>query len=63
MIYKNIVRLCKENNISIRALEIACNLGNGTVKGWESSSPRVDLLDRVAKYFGLTVNDLMAESE
>lgn len=61
VIYENIVNLCKKDNISIRALELTCNLGNGTISGWKNSSPRVDLLDRVAKHFNVTVNDLMRE--
>lgn len=61
VIYENIVNLCKKNGISIRALELNCNLGNGTISAWRNSSPRVDLLDRVAKHFGVTVNDLLRE--
>lgn len=61
MIYENIKRLCCEKNISIMALEKELGLGNGLVAKWASVNPRVDLLKRVADYFGVTVDDLLKE--
>lgn len=61
MLYKKIVQMCKERNMSIHALEAACGLGNGTVKCWEKANPRVDLLKKVCDFFGITIDELMKE--
>ena len=61
MVYKNIVRLCKEHNISIAKLEKACKIGNGVIAAWENSQPRLDKIKAVADYFGVTVDELMKE--
>ena len=58
MIYKNILAKCKECGISISALEKAVGLGNATIKGWETSFPRVDKLQLVADYFNCTLDEL-----
>lgn len=63
MILENIYALCKKNGISVFALEKAVGIGNGTIARWGKSSPRVDRLQSVAKYFGVTVDDLLCESE
>lgn len=61
MIYENIVRLCKERDIRIAKLEQECDLGNGTIGGWKNGKPRVDLLKRVADFFGVTIDELLKE--
>lgn len=61
MIYKNVVRLCKERNITVSRLEKEVGLGNATVRGWEFSIPKVDKLKLVADFFGVTVDDLLKE--
>lgn len=55
MIFKKIEALCKERSISVSKLEKECGIGNGTIKGWEKSSPRLDTLKKVADYFGVTI--------
>lgn len=59
MLYEKIVRICKEKNIAVSALESACGLGNGTIRGWANSSPRVDTLQKVAKYFNTSIDKLL----
>lgn len=61
MILENVKRLCKQKQTSIWALEKALGIGNGTISKWETSSPSVDKLKRVADYFGVTVDDLLRE--
>ena len=60
MILSNIARLCKENGISIAKLERELGFGNATIRGWGSSSPNVDNLKKVADYFGVTIDSLIA---
>lgn len=59
MLYTNIEKKCKEKGISISGLEKACGLGNATIKGWRESSPRIENLEKVASFFGCTVDDLL----
>ncbi len=61
MILDNIKRLCRENSISITALEKAVGLGFGTVYKWGKVSPSVDNLKLVADYFCITVDELLSE--
>ena len=63
MIYKKIAKLCAEKGISIYFLERTLELGNGTIKGWETTNPRVDLLKKVCDYFGITIDEIMKEEE
>jgi len=61
LLYENIVTLCKERNVSIARLERECKFGNATVRGWAVSSPSIANVQKVADFFGVTVNDLLAE--
>lgn len=61
MIYKNVAKLCRETGISIAKLEKETNIGNGTIKRWEKSSPNLDTAKKVADYFGCTVDELLKE--
>lgn len=62
MIYERILFLCEKNNISIAKLERETNIGNGVIARWKTGSPRVDVLQKVANYFGVTVSYLLGES-
>lgn len=59
MIYEKVAKLCAEKGISIRSLELTLSLGNGTVKGWKNTNPRVDLLKRVCDFFGMTLDEML----
>jgi len=55
--------LCKEHGISMRRLERDNDFGNGLVSKWSSSSPSVAYLQKVAQYFGVSLNYLLGEKE
>lgn len=59
--FRNIQALCKAAGISISALEKATGLGNGVISRWENSSPRLENVQLVAKYFGVSVDQLAGE--
>ena len=61
VIFDNVKRLCEKNKISISKLENECGLGNATIKGWKNSSPTVESIKKVADYFNVTVDELIAE--
>lgn len=60
MIFEKISNLCKEKGISIAKLEEECGLGNATVRRWIDSVPRLDSIQKVANYLGVSVNDLLS---
>lgn len=59
MVYDNIKALCDKKGISIKALERATGLGNGTVSKWQTVSPTVDNLKLVANYLGVKTSKLI----
>ena len=63
MLYQKICKLCAERGINIYKLEQITGLGNATIRGWQTASPRAENLKRVADYFGVTVDELLATSE
>ncbi len=63
MIFGNVNKLCKEHGINISNLEKTCGLGNGTIAEWENRNPRVDRLKLVADFFGVTIDELMNDSD
>lgn len=63
MILDNIKRLCREHKTNITNMEKEVGLGFGTVYKWGKVSPSVDNLKLVADYFGVTVDDLLSETE
>lgn len=63
MIYERIVKLCSDRGISIAKLESECGFGNATVRGWSKSSPSVANLQKVARYFGVTLDELADDED
>lgn len=59
MIFTKIVELCKGKGISVAKLEKETGISNGTIARWATSSPTVEKLERVADYFGVTVDSLL----
>lgn len=61
MLYEKVIDYCKKSHISLSSFEKRCGLGNGTIKGWVDSSPRIDSLQKVAREMGVTVDSLLAD--
>ncbi len=61
MILDQIEKWCHENNTSISALEKACKLGNATIRCWDTSTPRIDTLQKVSKVTGIPIENLLEE--
>ena len=57
-IVERIKTLCAESHITIASLERRLNLGNGTIGRWNTASPTVERLGRVADYFGVSLDYL-----
>ena len=60
MLLDNILLLCKEKKISVAGLEKEIGLGNGTIGRWGTSSPTVENVRKVAEFFSVTVDYLIA---
>lgn len=58
---ENIEELCKKRNTNLTKLERDLGIGNATIRRWDESSPRVDTLQKVADYFGVTIDELIKE--
>lgn len=61
MIFDKIKAICEEKKISISALERMADLGNGTISGWNESSPRLDKIMAVAKVLEVPLSVLVEE--
>lgn len=59
LIYDNICREAKKNGISINALEKDCSLSIGSICKWNSVSPTVRSLKKVADVLGCSIEDLL----
>lgn len=55
--------LCNENGISQRTLEKELELGNGALSKWGKSSPSTDALQKIADFFGVSLDWLTGNSD
>lgn len=62
-IVERIKTLCAESHITIASLERRLNLGNGTIGRWNTASPTVERLGRVADYFGVSLDYLTGREQ
>jgi transcriptional regulator with XRE-family HTH domain len=60
---ENIKQLCKSHNTSILGLEKELGFSNGMTYHWNTSSPTVGKLLKVADYFGVTTDYLLGREQ
>lgn len=51
--------LCQSRKTTIKAVEKAVGLGNGTIRRWDAHAPNVDSVVAIAQYFGVSVDYLL----
>ncbi len=56
---ERIKELCIENGTSLNKLEIACGFGKGYISKLDKSKPNSENLQKIANYFGISVDYLM----
>ena len=56
---EKIRELCREHGITISKLEELAGLSARTIGRWDESKPSVDKVQRVAEYFGVSVDYLL----
>ena len=52
--------LCAQKGVSLAEMERACNLPHRTTRNWERSAPNVYSVATVAKYLGVSVEELIS---
>lgn len=62
-LYERIVELCEEKDISQRQLQRDLGIANGTITKWCKATPRINTLQKVADYFGVTTEYLTGRTE
>ncbi|ETC92088.1 TPA: helix-turn-helix transcriptional regulator [Enterococcus faecalis] len=60
---EKIKMLCNEKRITISELERKTDLGNGTISRWDTRTPGVDKLKKVADYFDVSTDFLLGRTE
>lgn len=60
-VYDKIKELCKEKRISVLKMETEIGFNNGTVNKWNKHKPSYDKVQKVADYFGVSVEYILGE--
>lgn len=63
MIYTNIQRIAAQQGMKIKEVEAAAGIPENTMNRWGKISPSVDKVASVAKVLGVTVEDLLEDTE
>ena len=63
MLYNNIKSISKSKGIPIYKIEEDLVLARGSISKWTTVNPGIDKVAKVAKYLGVTVEELIKESE
>ena len=63
MLYDNVKRICDKNGISVGKLEKALELSNGSICKWNESEPGIRKVQKVADYLGVSIEELLKETE
>lgn len=61
MYYEVIAEMAKERGISIKSLEEAAGIGNGTIGKWRTLKPNLGNLEKVANVLGVNVVDIISK--
>lgn len=59
---ENVKSLCKREGIKVEALSVNLGWGVNSIYRWDKTSPSIDKVMKVAKYFDVTVDSLLAET-
>ncbi|MGO1366199.1 MAG: helix-turn-helix domain-containing protein [Lactococcus lactis] len=62
-LYEKIKELAAQKNVSIRQIEEKLSFSNATIRRWKTQTPGVDKIQKVADYFGVTVDSLLGREK
>lgn len=57
--YNKIKKLCKENNISILALESKLGFARGSIYKMDAHKPSAEKVKKIADFFGVSMEELV----
>ncbi|EKW99412.1 helix-turn-helix domain-containing protein [Ligilactobacillus saerimneri] len=57
--YERIQKLAKSQGMSVRELGRKLDIGDTTIYKWKTQTPKVDVLEKVANYFNVSLDYLM----
>lgn len=60
---KKIKSLCDERKITFAELERQIGISNGQIRRWDTSSPKIETVKKIADYFGTSVDYLLGRTE
>lgn len=60
---ERIKELCLENSITLSSLEKTLKIGNGTLSRWDTSSPSIDKIQKVASHFNVSIDYLVGQED
>ena len=60
--YDRIKLLCKKHRIYVKDLEAVLGFGVNTMNKWDSISPSIDKVIKVADYFGVSLDEICGRS-
>lgn len=61
--YERIQELAKNHGMSVRELGRKLDIGDTTIYKWRTQTPKIDVLEKVADYFGVTLDYLMGREK
>lgn len=58
-VYLVVKQLCEEKGVKLSDLEKDLGLGHRTIYNWNTCSPAIDKVKKVADYFGVSINYML----
>lgn len=55
--------LAEEKRTTLAGIERDLNLGQGSIRKWDASSPSVEKVDRIAKYFNVSLDYILGKTD
>lgn len=62
-LYKNVKTMCANRNISVRMLENKLGFPRSSICKWDTNTPGVDKVKKVADYFGVSIEYFLSEEK
>ena len=63
--YKKFEKLCNEKNVTAYQVSNASGVATSTLSMWKQCKyiPKIDKIQKIANYFGVSINEFMEERE
>lgn len=62
MLFERIKQLARKRGISLKKVATDLGFGENTIYKWKTQSPKAEYLEKVADYFGVTVDYLLGRT-